>query len=93
MVVPNGVWGGDNDGGNAWTNSGMGTSIAGHWGNPGINDGANGGPEYRRYSWIDNTTTSKVAYTAYIMTGATTGGSVVPATTKIYIKIEQVTGL
>ncbi len=90
LVAPEGIWGGAISG-NSWANSGTGTSTTGYWGNEGINDGQAGGPEYRRYTWIDNSTDSKVAYTAYIMAGSPNAGNVIPNNTKIYIKIEQVT--
>lgn len=82
-VIPSGGWGGFREG-NTWYQ-------ASYWGNEGILDGANGGPEYRRYSWIDNSSDSKVEYSAYIMAGAPTSGSSTPNSTKIFIKIEQVT--
>lgn len=90
LSVPAGIWGGAGVG-NTWTNSGTGTSVNGWWGNEGINDASFGGPEYRRYTWIDSSTDTKIAYTAYIMTGSPDAGSVKPSNTKIYIKIEQVT--
>ncbi len=89
LPVPNGVWGGEEDSGNTWFSQTIGNDI--NWGNEGIMDGNNNGPEYRRYSWIDNSTNTKVQYSAYIYAGAPNGGATRPDQTKIYIKIEQVT--
>ncbi|MCD1115523.1 autotransporter outer membrane beta-barrel domain-containing protein [Chryseobacterium turcicum] len=89
LPVPSGVWGGEEDQGNNWYTQTTGNDI--NWGNEGIMDGNNNGPEYRRYSWIDNSANTKVQYSAYIYAGAPNGGSTRPDQTKIYIKIEQVT--
>ncbi|WP_291120181.1 hypothetical protein [Empedobacter sp. UBA7248] len=93
LAVPTGVWGGTNSSGaTSWENSGTGLSTNGNWGDPDINNASGGGPEYRRYTWTDNSTGSKVMYTAYVMLASNEGGTVLPGTnTKIYIKIEQVT--
>jgi hypothetical protein len=61
-----------------------------YWGNIGIIDGASGGPEHRRYTWIDSNSSSKTAYTATIMVGAPTSGTAQPTLSKIFIKMEQV---
>lgn len=82
-TIPVGVWGGFRES-NTWY-------PASYWGNEGILDASNGGPEYRRYSWIDDSTDSKIEYSAFIMAGAPTSGSSTPNSTKIFIKIEQVT--
>lgn len=83
--VTSGSWGGDGDG-NTW-----GTAVGRYWGNDGIIDGANNGPEYRRYTWIDDSAATKVEYTIWVMAGTPNNGASYPANTKIYIKLEQVT--
>ena len=90
LPVPNGFWGGDQDSAGIWTTQTLSNNA--YWGNEGIYDGANLGPEYRRYTWIDNSLTTKVTYTAYIMAGSSSNSSSpTPDSTKVYIKIEQVT--
>jgi len=77
--------------GNTWST--MSASNAGAWGNPGIYNASNNGPEYRYYSWIDNTGSSKVAYIATIMSGKSPFTSPTePTTQKVFIRIEQITG-
>lgn len=90
FTIPAAVWGGDRDTGSTWYEQTSSTSNNGYLGNEGIMDGANSGPEYRRYSWIDNST-SKVEYTVLVYAGSPDGGSTAPYNTKIFIKIEQVT--
>lgn len=89
LPIPSGVWGGDEDSGSTWYAQTTGTDR--NWGNEGIMDGSGGGPEYRIYTWIDNTADTKVHYTAYVYAGAPSGGSTRPDQTKISIRIEQVT--
>lgn len=88
--ITSGVWGGMNDSATAWFPQGTGPLGTAYWGNIGIIDGAGGGPEHRRYTWIDSSTSSKTAYTATIMAGAPTSGNAQPNLTKLFIKIEQV---
>ncbi|NML72174.1 hypothetical protein HHL23_20630 [Chryseobacterium sp. RP-3-3] len=84
------MFGGDVDSGNTWTTSTTATRV--YWGDAGIYQGSNSGPEYRYYSWIDTSTTTKVAYTAYMMAGAVGGQTGTnPATMKVFIKIDQIT--
>ncbi|MCC3217164.1 DUF5412 domain-containing protein [Chryseobacterium sp. X308] len=88
--ITSGVWGGMGDATATWFPQGTGAVGSAYWGNVGIIDGSSGGPEHRRYTWIDSNASSKTAYTATIMAGAPTSGSAQPNLSKIYIKIEQV---
>ncbi|MEF9479147.1 hypothetical protein ACR1PO_03400 [Chryseobacterium sp. RRHN12] len=88
--ITSGVWGGMADSSTSWVPQGTGAIGSAYWGNVGIIDGAGGGPEHRRYTWIDSNPSSKTAYTATIMVGAPTSGSAQPNLSKVYIKIEQV---
>ncbi|WP_288435616.1 hypothetical protein [uncultured Chryseobacterium sp.] len=88
--ITSGVWGGMADSSATWYPQGTGAMGNAYWGNIGIIDGAGGGPEHRRYTWIDSNSSSKTAYTATIMAGAPTSGNAQPNLTKIFIKIEQV---
>ncbi len=88
--ITSGVWGGMADSSATWFPQGTGAVGSAYWGNIGIIDGAGGGPEHRRYTWIDSNPSSKTAYTATIMVGAPTTGSAQPNLSKIFIKIEQV---
>lgn len=88
--ITSGVWGGMADSSTTWVPQSTGPIGTAYWGNIGIIDGAGGGPEHRRYTWIDSNPSSKTAYTATIMVGAPTSGSAQPNLSKIYIKIEQV---
>lgn len=88
--ITSGVWGGMADSSASWFPQGTGAIGSAYWGNVGIIDGAGGGPEHRRYTWIDSNASSKTAYTATIMVGAPTSGSAQPNLSKVYIKIEQV---
>ncbi|UHO39609.1 hypothetical protein H5J24_05860 [Chryseobacterium capnotolerans] len=87
--VPINRWGGSIEG-NTWTSQSTGALGNAYWGNEGIMDASNSGPEHRRYSWIDSSVSSKTAYTATIMAGAPASGSVRPDQTKVFIKIEEV---
>ena len=92
LIVPSGVWGGDRDGATAWYT--QTTSTESYWGNEGIYQGSNGGPENRLYTWISRSKTSKTSYTITVMGGAISGnGSTDPSTMKVYIKLEQVAAL
>lgn len=88
--ITSGVWGGMADSSTSWVPQGTGAIGSAYWGNVGIIDGSGGGPEHRRYTWIDSNPSSKTAYTATIMVGAPTSGSAQPNLSKVYIKIEQV---
>jgi hypothetical protein len=88
--ITSGVWGGMADSSATWFPQGTGAVGSSYWGNVGIIDGSGGGPEHRRYTWIDSNPSSKTAYTATIMVGAPTSGSAQPNLSKIFIKIEQV---
>ncbi len=89
LVVPSQTPGGGD--GNTWRS--LSTSNAGAWGNPGIYNAVNSGPEYRYYSWIDTSTTSKVSYTATVMAGMDPSATATEVTKqKVFIKIEQITG-
>ena len=86
-TIPPGIWGGFQES-NTWYP--ITTPNNAYWGNEGIMDANNGGPEYRRYSWIDDSPNSKVEYSAFIMAGATVSGNPTPNQTKVFIKLEQV---
>ena len=61
-----------------------------NWGDAGIYQGFNNGPEFRYYSWITQGANEKTAYIATIMAG--TNGAITstdPSTMKVFIKIEQ----
>lgn len=88
--ITSGVWGGMADSSTTWVPQTTGPIGTAYWGNIGIIDGAGGGPEHRRYTWIDSNASSKTAYTATIMVGAPTSGSAQPNLSKVFIKIEQV---
>lgn len=90
LKIPSKIPGGGN--GNTW--SSLSTSNTGAWANPGIYNASNSGPEHRRYTWIDTTSNTKVAYTAIIMAGMDPSASKTDVEKqKVYIKIEQVTGI
>ena len=88
--ITSGVWGGMADSSTSWFPQGTGAMGNAYWGNIGIIDGSGGGPEHRRYTWIDSNASSKTAYTATIMVGAPTSGNAQPNLSKIFIKLEQV---
>ncbi|MFS4473631.1 hypothetical protein [Chryseobacterium sp. T20] len=88
--ITSGVWGGMGDATATWFPQGTGAMGSAYWGNIGIIDGSSGGPEHRRYTWIDSNSSSKTAYTATIMAGAPSSGNAQPNLTKIFIKLEQV---
>ncbi|WP_291119936.1 hypothetical protein [Empedobacter sp. UBA7248] len=78
--------------GNTWRT--LSTSNTGAWADQGIYNASNSGPEHRRYTWIDTTSNTKVAYTAIVMAGMDpTAVQTDVEKLKVYIKIEQVTGL
>lgn len=97
MNVPKQQWGGNNNvggsGANQWVQSSS-TSNSGYWGQMGIYDGAGGGPEYRRYTWIPIGNNEKTSYEIHVMAAidnpsSNTSGT--PTQVKAYIKFEQVT--
>lgn len=91
LTLPAERWGGNNsDSGSTWYNATGGNT---YWGNIGIYD-ASSGPEYRRYTWIPQGSTNKVAYEATIMVALDTNTpttAVDPTKVKCYIKFTQVT--
>ncbi|SHG35721.1 hypothetical protein [Dysgonomonas macrotermitis] len=90
LQVPSHIFGGGQ--GNTWTSNS--TTAYAPWGNAGIYNGNNSGPEYRYYSWIDTSTSTKVAYIATIMAGIDPGATLTDATKqKVFIKIEQITSM
>ena len=96
LTIPSQYWGGDNDTGTTWTNSGTTTTNYGngYWGNVGIYDG--NGPEYRRYTWIPLGEDSKVAYEVTALAALDTATPTAQTATtllKVYIKFEQVTAM
>ncbi|MDR1730174.1 MAG: hypothetical protein LBR52_05885 [Prevotellaceae bacterium] len=89
LQVPSGIFGGAVDG-NAWVSSAP--LVEAPWGNAGIYNATAAGPEHRRYTWIDTSTTTKVAYTATVMAGMDPGAIITDITKqKVFIKIEQIT--
>jgi len=89
--VPPKTWGGTTgDATTAWLAQTT-TNYAG-WGNTGIYNASNNGPEYRIYSWIDTSPDTKVSYIATIMAGMDPGAGATEATKqKVFIRIEQIT--
>ncbi|MDQ0064387.1 hypothetical protein [Chryseobacterium lathyri] len=87
VLLPSNQWGGTTD--NTWHQATP--STRGNWADPGIYQGANSGPEFRYYSWIEQGTT-KTAYLVTVMAGANSGPfGTLPSDMKVYIKIEQIT--
>lgn len=77
------------DAGNAWVSNAPAAYAP--WGNPGIYNADDGGPEYRIYSWIDTSPTTKVAYIATIMAGFDPGADTRDITKqKVFIRIEEI---
>jgi hypothetical protein len=95
LTIPPQIWGGDQDSGNTWTNAtGNDTSHGAYWGQIGIYDAENNGPEYRRYTWIPQGANNKVCYEATIMVALDTTTPKVPVSptmVKCYIKFTEVT--
>jgi hypothetical protein len=97
LPIPPQKWGGDNDSGGTWhdaTNNDSDAGIASYWGQVGIYDSENSGPEYRRYTWIPQGENNKVAYEIKVMVAldtTTPGTAVHPTKVKCYIKMEQTT--
>lgn len=95
LTMPAQRWGGDQDSGSTWTNAtGSNTSYGAYWGQIGIYDAENYGPEYRRYTWIPLGANNKVSYEATIMVAldtTTPATAVHPTLIKCYIKFSQVT--
>lgn len=89
LIVPSQMPGGGS--GNTWSN--LSTNNTGAWGNPGIYNASSNGPEYRYYSWIDTSSTTKVAYIATVMAGmdpSANNRDILKQ--KVFIRIEQITG-
>ncbi len=77
------------DAGNDWVSNSP-TAYA-PWGNAGIYNADDSGPEYRIYSWIDTSPTTKVAYIATIMAGFDPGSDTRDITKqKVFIRIEEI---
>jgi len=95
LTIPPQRWGGDQDSGNNWTNAtGSNSSNGAYWGQVGIYDSANNGPEYRRYTWIPLGANNKVSYEITVMVAldtTTPTTAVHPTLIKCYIKFNQVT--
>jgi hypothetical protein len=95
LTIPSQRWGGDQDSGITWTNAtGNNDNNGAFWGQVGIYDGENDGPEYRRYTWIPIGANNKVSYEATIMVAldtTTPATAVHPTLIKCYIKFSQVT--
>jgi len=91
LSVPPNMWGGGQ--GNTWSSEKVNTAVnLAPWGNAGIYNASNNGPEYRIYSWIDTSTTTKVAYILTMMAGMDPGASMTdPTKQKVFIRIEQIT--
>ncbi|MDL1913201.1 MAG: hypothetical protein FDW93_01560 [Bergeyella sp.] len=90
-VPPRKPGGAPEGGGNTWLS--LSVSYHGGWGNPGIYNAVSGGPEYRRYTWIDTSSSTKVAYNVTVMSGMDPSFSKTqPTKQKVFIKIEQITG-
>lgn len=69
------------------------TGSTGAWGDQGIYNANSGGPEYRYYSWIDTSSTTKVAYIVTVMAGMDPTANITDVTKqKVFIRIEQITG-
>ncbi|GHV16455.1 hypothetical protein FACS1894169_10180 [Bacteroidia bacterium] len=94
LTMPSQRWGGDQNSGGTWTNAtGNNTSNGAFWGQVGIYDANNNGPEYRRYTWIP-LGPNKVSYEITVMTALDTTTptiAVPPALVKCYIKFTEVT--
>ncbi|MDR0824996.1 MAG: hypothetical protein LBN74_07865 [Prevotella sp.] len=94
LIVPPREWGGTSSNSNSTWISLTTTPQNNYasWGNGGIYNARNEGPEHRRYSWIDTSKTTKVAYTITVMAGMDPGASEInPTKQKVFIKIEQIT--
>jgi hypothetical protein len=93
LKIPSQRWGGDMDSGNTWT-SYNNNNV--YWGQVGIYDAQNTGPEYRRYTWIPIGENNKVSYEITVMAAldtATPTVAVSPTKVKCYIKFTQVTAM
>lgn len=89
LPVPSKIPGGGQ--GNVWSN--LSTGNTGAWGNAGIYNANSNGPEYRYYSWIDTSSTTKVAYIVTVMAGMDPAASLTDVQKqKVFIRIEQITG-
>lgn len=90
LKVPSKIFGGAPEGsGNTWVNNAPRAYAP--WGNAGIYNADDSGPEYRIYSWIDTSPTTKVAYIATIMAGFDPGAEEEDITKqKVFIRIEEI---
>lgn len=90
LKVVSKVFGGAHeDAGNTWVSNASGAYAP--WGNPGIYNADDSGPEYRIYSWIDTSPTTKVAYIATIMAGFDPGADTrYIEKQKVFIRIEEI---
>ena len=95
LTIPPQRWGGDQNSGDSWTDAtGSNSRNGAYWGQVGIYDGNNNGPEYRRYTWIPQGEDNSVAYEAHIMVAldtTTPTTAVHPTMVKCYIKFTEVT--
>nr|WP_314498763.1 hypothetical protein [uncultured Chryseobacterium sp.] len=92
LNIPAGIPGGGT--GNTWRSLSTATAGTGAWGNQGIYNANSNGPEYRYYSWIDTSNTSKVAYIVTVMAGMDPSASNTEVIKqKVFIRIEQITGV
>lgn len=101
VAIPSNVWGGASYelGATIWRtatgNSTTDLTTYAYWGQVGIYDAANGGPEYRRYTWIP-IGNNKVAYEITVMAALNTTTPTVgvhPTGVKAYIRFQQITAL
>lgn len=95
LTIPAQRWGGDQNSGITWTNAtGNNTLYGVYWGQVGIYDASNNGPEYRRYTWIPQGAENTVSYEINVMVALDTTTptvAVAPTMVKCYIKFTQVT--
>lgn len=93
LKLPSKRWGGGI--GNTWTSLTTTAGLYAPWGDPGIYNASNVGPEHRRYTWIDTSNTTKVAYTITVMSGIDPGAASTsdPTKQKVFIRIEQIVAL
>lgn len=90
FTMPAQIWGGTQGTSTTWTNA-TDSGYGGYWGDRGIYEG---GPEFRRYTWIPMGPENKVAYEIIVMCALDTSTPTVavsPTKLKVYIKFEQVT--
>ncbi|MBF0577156.1 hypothetical protein [Dysgonomonas sp. GY617] len=89
LTAPSLEWGGGSA--NTWATQGP-TNTRVNWANEGIYQASNNGPEFRYYSWIDTSTSTKTAYILSVMAGSPAGQNTSNASQmKVYLKIDQIT--